>query len=159
MKIIVAGSTSFVATEVIRQALSNPAITSIVALGRRTVEVPQNTGPGSDASKFKSIVSDNFENYPESVKKELSGANACIWYTILIAACSLFYLILCNKMVETALFLMYDRLIALTPSKIRNVPAMERRAEDLHRLHSQRNGDYRAAATRLCYQALALHLH
>lgn len=89
MKIIVAGSTGFVATEVIRQALSNPAITSIVALGRRTVEVPQNAGPGADASKLKSIVSDNFENYSESVKKELSGADACIWYAILIAACSI----------------------------------------------------------------------
>jgi hypothetical protein len=32
MKLIVAGSTGFVATEVIRQALSNPVITSIAGL-------------------------------------------------------------------------------------------------------------------------------
>lgn len=89
MKIIVAGSTGFVATEVIRQALSFPAITSIVALGRRTIAVPQNTAPGADTSKLNSVVCDDFENYSESVKKELSGADACIWYTILFAACSI----------------------------------------------------------------------
>ena len=36
MKLIVAGSTGYVATEVIRQALSHPAITSIIALAGRT---------------------------------------------------------------------------------------------------------------------------
>ncbi|KFY31549.1 hypothetical protein V493_01006 [Pseudogymnoascus sp. VKM F-4281 (FW-2241)] len=79
MKIIIAGSTGFVATEVIRQALSNTAITSIVALGRRTIAVPQNAGPGADISKLKSVVCDDFANYSESVKRELSGAGACIW--------------------------------------------------------------------------------
>lgn len=54
MKIIVAGSTGFVTTEVIRQALSNPAITSIVTHGRRTTAVSQNAGPSADASKLKS---------------------------------------------------------------------------------------------------------
>ncbi|TVY45275.1 hypothetical protein LSUB1_G000465 [Lachnellula subtilissima] len=79
MKLIVAGSTGFVATEVIRQALSNPAITSIKALARRPTDVPQNSGPGADVSKLKSVVCDNFEEYPESVKQELAGADACIW--------------------------------------------------------------------------------
>ncbi|OBT94457.1 hypothetical protein VE01_07236 [Pseudogymnoascus verrucosus] len=79
MKIIVAGSTGFVATEVIRQALSIPAITSVVALARRTTAVPQNAGPSADASKLKSVVCDDFENYTETVKKELVGADACIW--------------------------------------------------------------------------------
>jgi len=83
MKLIVAGSTGFVATEVIRQALSNPAITSIKALARRPTAVPQNAGPGADVSKLKSVVCDNFEKYPESVKQELAGADACIWYVLL----------------------------------------------------------------------------
>lgn len=78
MKIIVAGSTGFVGTEIIRQALSNPAITSIAALGRRGNPVPQNAGPTADATKLKSVVLDDFENYTESVKKELTGADACI---------------------------------------------------------------------------------
>ncbi|KFY40151.1 hypothetical protein V494_03624 [Pseudogymnoascus sp. VKM F-4513 (FW-928)] len=79
MKLIITGSTGFVATEVIRQALSNPAVTSIVALGRRAAAVPQNAGPCADTSKFKPVVCDDFENYSDSVKRELSGADACIW--------------------------------------------------------------------------------
>ncbi|OBT63707.1 hypothetical protein VE03_06186 [Pseudogymnoascus sp. 23342-1-I1] len=93
MKIIVAGSTSFVGREVIRQALSIPTITSIVALGRRTIAVPQNAGPSADTSKLNPVVCDDFENYSESVKKELSGADACIW------------------------------LIAVTPSKVKTMPS------------------------------------
>jgi hypothetical protein len=81
MKLIVAGSTGFVATEVIRQAIANPAITSIIALARRETAIPQNAG--SHASKFKSVVCEDFSSYSENVKKELSGANACIWYAII----------------------------------------------------------------------------
>jgi Acetylglutamate semialdehyde dehydrogenase len=83
MKLIIAGATGFVGTELIRQALSNPRVTSILALARRTTPIPQNTAPGADPSKLKSIVCDNFEDYSEGVKKELSGADACIWYIIL----------------------------------------------------------------------------
>lgn len=84
MKLIVAGSTGFVATELIRQALSNPKITSIKALARRPTAVPQNAGPGADTSKLASVVCDNFEKYSESVKQELAGADACIWYVNLL---------------------------------------------------------------------------
>ncbi|KXX80361.1 Protein FMP52, mitochondrial [Madurella mycetomatis] len=80
MKLIVAGSTGFVAGEIIRQALANPAITSIVALGRRPAPEPANTGPTADVTKLKSVILQDLGNeYPESVKKELSGADACIW--------------------------------------------------------------------------------
>ncbi|KAK3381015.1 hypothetical protein B0H63DRAFT_474761 [Podospora didyma] len=84
MKLVVAGSTGFVAGEVIRQALSNPQISSIVAFGRRVaapVPVPTNAAPGADAdaTKLKSIVCDDFMNYPDSLKQELAGADACIW--------------------------------------------------------------------------------
>ena len=85
MKLIVAGSTGFVATEVIRQAVSHPSITSILALARRATAVPQNVGPGADRTKLKSVVCEDFGNYPESVKKELSGADACIWYVNLLS--------------------------------------------------------------------------
>ncbi|KAK9365087.1 hypothetical protein V1509DRAFT_643052 [Lipomyces kononenkoae] len=79
MKLIVAGATGFVGTELIRQALSHPGVTSVLALARRPTRVPQKTAPGADPSKLKSVVCDNFEDYPESVKKELSGADACVW--------------------------------------------------------------------------------
>ena len=39
MKLVINSSTGFVATELIRQALGNPAITSIVALSRRKTPV------------------------------------------------------------------------------------------------------------------------
>lgn len=78
MKLIVAGSTGFVGTEVIRQAISNPAVTSIIALARRQTDVPQDAGV--NASKLKSVVCDNFDSYSDKVKNELRGANACIWY-------------------------------------------------------------------------------
>lgn len=80
MKIIVAGSTGFLATEVIRQALSHTAVTSILALARRATTVPQDVSPGADVSKLKPIICDDFENYTERVKQELANADACIWY-------------------------------------------------------------------------------
>jgi len=77
MKLVVAGSSGFVATEIIRQAIHNPAITSIIALARRETAVPQNAG--ADASKLKAVVCEDFTNYSEDVKKQLAGADACIW--------------------------------------------------------------------------------
>jgi predicted chitinase len=78
MKLVIGGSTGFVATEVLTQALKNPAITSIVALGRR--EATMSTAAGSNAGKLKSVICEDFENYPDSVKTELENADACIWY-------------------------------------------------------------------------------
>ncbi|KAF7336825.1 putative nucleoside-diphosphate-sugar epimerase [Mycena venus] len=75
MKLIVTGATGFVAQEVIRQSLRNPNIKSIVALARKPVVPP----PGADASKLKSIVVKDYDEYTDEVKKEFSGADACIW--------------------------------------------------------------------------------
>ncbi|KAK0672396.1 hypothetical protein QBC41DRAFT_313750 [Cercophora samala] len=80
MKLIVAGSTGFVGAEIIRQALSNPHIVSVVALSRRPAPTPQNLEPTADLTKLKSVTIDDFgEEYPDSVKEELSNADACIW--------------------------------------------------------------------------------
>ncbi len=79
MKLVIAGSTGFVATELIRQAIAHKRVTSVVALGRRETSVPSNVAPGADASKLKSVVCKDFENYSDDVKKELAGADACIW--------------------------------------------------------------------------------
>ncbi len=73
MKIIVAGATGHVASEVIRQAAQMPAITSIIALARRPLAT-QEPNP-----KVNSVVIQDYAEYPESVKKELAGADACIW--------------------------------------------------------------------------------
>lgn len=82
MKLIVAGATGFVATELIRQSLSIPKITSVIAIARRPVSTPSNLGPSADASKLHSVVVDDYGSYSEDVLKQLAGANACIWYAI-----------------------------------------------------------------------------
>ena len=80
MKLVVTGATGFVATEIIRQSLSIPKITSVIALARRPVSPPLNLSPAADASKLHSAVLDNYGSYPDHVIKQLAGADACIWY-------------------------------------------------------------------------------
>ncbi|KAM0504556.1 hypothetical protein ACHAP6_004060 [Verticillium nonalfalfae] len=75
MKIIVTGASGFVGSEIIRQCLQNPKITTVVAVARRPVSVPD----GTPASKFRSVVVPNYDDYPEDALEAFSGANACIW--------------------------------------------------------------------------------
>lgn len=78
LKLVIGGSSGFVGTELVRQALSNPAITSVVAVSRRETTVPPSVAP-KDATKLKSVICDEFENYPAAVKEELHDVDACIW--------------------------------------------------------------------------------
>ena len=75
MKLIISGGAGFVATEVIRQSLLHPTITSLVVFSRRPVHPP----PGIDASKMQHVALKDYDDYPDSVKSHLAGANACIW--------------------------------------------------------------------------------
>jgi N-acetyl-gamma-glutamylphosphate reductase len=77
MKLIIGGSTGLVGTELLRQALSHPAITSIVGLSRRETQLPAGA---PNSGKLRSIVVDDFEHYSDAVRKELEDADACIWY-------------------------------------------------------------------------------
>ncbi|KAI1473805.1 NAD(P)-binding protein [Daldinia eschscholtzii] len=79
MKLIISGATGFVAREVIRQSLSRNEITSVVALARKPVSIPEKLPPDANPSKLKSVVIEDYENYPEEVKNEFAGAAACIW--------------------------------------------------------------------------------
>ncbi|KAI8723043.1 NAD(P)-bd-dom domain-containing protein [Fusarium sp. LHS14.1] len=79
MKLVVAGATGFLGAEVVRQTLSHPKITSVIALARRQTPIPEGSGSQVDLSKLKPVACDDFINYPESVKTEISGADACIW--------------------------------------------------------------------------------
>lgn len=76
MKILIGGSSGFVGGELVRQALSIPAITSIIGLSRRETVLPPST-PGAD--KLKSIVCDDFDNYSDDIKNQLHDVDACIW--------------------------------------------------------------------------------
>lgn len=76
MKIILAGSSGFIGSEVLARCLEHPAITSIIALSRR--ELPP---AASDNAKAKVVILDDFLSYPENVLKDIRGADACIWYS------------------------------------------------------------------------------
>jgi hypothetical protein len=105
MKLIVTGATGFVGSEVIRQALRNPAVTSVAVIARKAVPVP----PNEDASKLKSFVLDDWtSNYPDSLIEHIKGADACIWY---IYSC-----------ISTSDFcLQFARSLAVTPSQSRSM--------------------------------------
>ncbi|KAJ7682450.1 putative nucleoside-diphosphate-sugar epimerase [Mycena polygramma] len=77
MKLIVAGATGYVAQEVIRQSLGMSQITSVVALARKPVVAPDSAG--ENATKLKSVVIEDYEHYSDEVKREFTGADACIW--------------------------------------------------------------------------------
>ncbi|KAI1188392.1 NAD(P)-binding protein [Nemania serpens] len=79
MKLIVTGATGFVGREIVRQSLSHPKISSVIALARRPVAAPETPLAGADLSKLKSVVIQDYEVYPDEIKKEFSGAGACIW--------------------------------------------------------------------------------
>ncbi|KAJ5947194.1 hypothetical protein N7466_000209 [Penicillium verhagenii] len=75
MKLIVAGATGLVGSEVIRQALQNKDVTEVIALARKPVHIEGNNSP----SKLKCVVIRDYAEYSDEVKAELAGANACIW--------------------------------------------------------------------------------
>ncbi|KAL7901089.1 hypothetical protein HDV64DRAFT_275901 [Trichoderma sp. TUCIM 5745] len=79
MKLIIVGSSGFVGKALVRQAVSSPAITSVVGLGRSKTPAPENLDSPADAAKFTSVVCDDFLNYSDDIKEKLSGADACIW--------------------------------------------------------------------------------
>lgn len=74
MKLIITGGTGYLATEVIRQSLLTPKISSVVVLARKLVQVD-----GDGSSKLRSIVVRDYDEYPDNVKAEFTGADACIW--------------------------------------------------------------------------------
>ena len=80
MKLIVTGASGFVAQEIIRQSLSIPQITSVIALARRPIAPPPKLGTEADASKLKVVVIEDYGTYPDDVKTQLAYSDACIWY-------------------------------------------------------------------------------
>jgi nucleoside-diphosphate-sugar epimerase len=75
MKLILTGTSGFIGSEVLSQALLHPSVTSIVALSRKPI-------PNSDP-KLKVVLIDDVGHYSASVLSELSGAEACIWCVLL----------------------------------------------------------------------------
>ncbi|OQD92403.1 hypothetical protein PENSOL_c041G02227 [Penicillium solitum] len=76
MKLIVAGATGLVGSEIIRQCLQINEITQIIALARKPIDAEDGTDP---TSKLKSVVIRDYGEYSADVKAEFAGADACIW--------------------------------------------------------------------------------
>lgn len=79
MKLIIAGASGFVGTELVRRSISISAFISVIALARRTVPSPKRLYSGSDVSKLRSVVVKDYDEYSPEVLKELANADACIW--------------------------------------------------------------------------------
>lgn len=77
MKIVIVGGTGLVATELIRQSLGMSEITSVVALARKPIQLEADA---VNKSKFKSVVIRDYEEYPDTLKPDLSGTDAVIWW-------------------------------------------------------------------------------
>jgi hypothetical protein len=75
MKLLVTGASGYVGTEIIRQSLQLPQVTSVVAVARKPVSVPS----GADPARLKSIIVKDYGDYPASVRDEFKDAAACIW--------------------------------------------------------------------------------
>jgi N-acetyl-gamma-glutamylphosphate reductase len=75
MKLIVAGATGLLGTEIIRQSLQIPEITQVIALARKPIQ----TDGSLDSSKLKSVIIQDYGEYSDEVKSEFDGADACIW--------------------------------------------------------------------------------
>lgn len=80
MKLVISGATGFVGSELVRQSLEHPKITSVIALVRSPVLAPENLRPGADISKLHNVILNDFGRYPEDVKKHFEGVDACVWY-------------------------------------------------------------------------------
>ncbi|MEP7255888.1 MAG: NAD(P)H-binding protein [Ferruginibacter sp.] len=70
MKIIITGATGMAGSEVVRQAIADEAITGIIALVRRPLEI---THP-----KITTVIHDDYLLY-EDVKDNFRNCEACIW--------------------------------------------------------------------------------
>jgi hypothetical protein len=79
MRLIIAGASGYLATELLRQSLSLPKITSVIALARKKVGAPGGLGEGADVGKLESVVVGDYDGYSDDVRREFGKADACIW--------------------------------------------------------------------------------
>ena len=74
MKIILTGSSGFIGTEVLTQAISNPDITSILVLSRKPL--PEQF---TSNSKVNVVIIEDLTSYTPEVLKQLERAEGCVW--------------------------------------------------------------------------------
>ncbi|RAL03288.1 putative nucleoside-diphosphate-sugar epimerase [Aspergillus ibericus CBS 121593] len=74
MKLILTGTTGFIGHSILTECLQNPSITSIIALSRRALPATVTSNP-----KLTVRIHDDFLTYPDSLLRDLEGAEGCIW--------------------------------------------------------------------------------
>lgn len=90
MQLIIAGASGYLATELVRQALSHPKITTLYALARHRIPTPGNLGPNAELSKLMTMTVEDYDEYAGGVGEAFTRADACIWYGVydLLNCCS-----------------------------------------------------------------------
>ena len=71
MKVILTGATGFIGGAVLKRAIADENITSIVTLSRRDLDV--------EHPKVQNIIQRDFLEYDRPLLDQLAGAEACIW--------------------------------------------------------------------------------
>jgi putative NADH-flavin reductase len=84
MKLAIAGSTGYLGQELIKQALSNHRITTVIAISRRETILPSKDHllPNADPAKLKSVVVEDFmSDWTESsgCEEDLKDLDGMIW--------------------------------------------------------------------------------
>lgn len=79
MKLVIAGANGFVGTELVRQSLRLPSITSIIALSRRPVDIGNGGSSAAEISKLTTVVVGSYDTYSDDEKAVFANADACIW--------------------------------------------------------------------------------
>ena len=78
MKLILTGTTGFIGTEILSQALSHPSVTSLLVLSRRALPSSFPSDP-----KLRVVILEDFMNIPKHVMRELEGCEGCLWFVFL----------------------------------------------------------------------------
>ncbi len=73
MQVVLTGSTGFIGSEVLAQAVSHPAISSVICITRALPDVI------SSNPKVKVIILTDFNSYPSDILSQLTDSEACIW--------------------------------------------------------------------------------
>ena len=72
MKVILTGATGRIGGAALQSALSNPAITTVIVLSRRDINIQH--------AKLQTIIKKDYTQYTPQELAQLEGAEACIWY-------------------------------------------------------------------------------